>query len=210
MMSTQNYSKNEALAAQKFAESLQKYPTEVQVGVGIVLPELMNGCSWGFVPDTNDEYKRVLEDIGKNRNMSSIKVQGGFLYSIDMSYLLSVLGNVASGLYTKQDLEIASRHRMEALNALEKFLRKGETGKIGIYSLNDSPRITVKGVSYPAFCVTMQDLLSACVKNGYGLKLGNTVRTPGEVLSHAVQVVERLEIAPSKNALFIEVAKLKK
>lgn len=208
-MSTQNYGSQMDLAAARFADSLQKYPIEVAVGVGIVLPHLVNGCSWGFVTETNTEYVKILEDIQKNSNMSSYKVNGGYLFNMNMDYLLGILRQVAGGLVTAKDLEIASQHRQKALADLEKFLQKGGLGKIGIYNLNDSPRITVKGQSYPAFCVTLMDLLAICTRNGYGLKLGGKVRTPNEVAQHAIQVVEKLEIAPSANALFIEVAKLR-
>jgi len=207
-MNAQNYGSQADLAAARFADSLQKYPIEVAVGVGIVLPNLVNGCSWGFVTETNTEYVKILEEIQKNSNMSSYKVNGGYLFNMNMDYLLGILRQVAGGLVTNKDLEIASHHRQKALADLEKFLQKGGIGKIGIYNLNDSPRITVKGQSYPAFCVTLMDLLAICTRNGYGLKLGGKVRTPNEVAQHAIQVVEKLEIAPSANALFIEVAKM--
>lgn len=200
--------KRDELAAVRFANELQKYPVEVSIGVGIVIPNLVNGCSWGFVNDTNTEYIRVLDEIQKNPNMSSYKVRGGYLYNISMDYLLQIMGRIAGEYVTKEDLEIAAKHRQKALADIDKFLKNGGTGKIGIYNLNDSPRITVRGVSYPAFCITLADLLATCVRNHYGLRLGNQVRTPGQVANHAVQTVEKLEVAPSGNALFIEVAKL--
>ena len=208
-MVVQGNNSEESRAAIRFAEELQKYPIEVAVGVGIVIPNLVNGCSWGFVTDTNSEYVKILDNIKANPNMASYKIKNGYLLTINMDYLLSILSKVAGGYVTNKDLQIASEHRQKALQDLEKFMQKGGSGKIGIYNLNDSPRITVKGVSYPAFCVTMNDLLSLCVRNGYGLKLGNAVRTPNQVSEHAVQVVEKLEIAPSGNAMFIEISKLR-
>lgn len=202
-----NINKTAEAAAIRFANELQKYPLEVSVGVGIIIPNLVNGCSWGIVNDTNEEYKKCLDAIKSNGNMSSYKIRGGYLVTMNMDYLLSILGRIASGYVTQRDLQIASEHRKKALVDLEKFMKKGGSGKIGIYNLNDSPRITVKGVTYPAFCVTMPDLLALCVRNGYGLKLGGVVRTPNQVASHIGQVIPRLEIAPSSNALFIEITK---
>jgi len=206
-MDNKNVDRMLAAASMRFADELQKYPIEVAVGVGIVIPNLVNGCSWGFVNDSNEEFKKCLNAIQSNPNMSAYRVKGGYLFNMDMSYLVSILTKVAGGFVTKRDLELAVQHRKQSLAYLEKFLKKGVGGKIGIYNLNDSPRITVQGVSYPAFCVTMPDLLAACVRSGYGLKLGGKVRTPGQVNSHILQVVEKLEIAPSGNALFIEVCK---
>ena len=53
----------------------------------------------------------------------------------------------------------------------------------------------------------MPDLLTLCVRNGYGLKLGGVVRTPNQVASHIGQVISKLEIAPSGKALFVEISK---
>ena len=206
-MEGRNISQTAQAAAIRFAKELQRYPQEIAVGVGIVIPNLVNGCSWGFVNDSNEEFKKCLKAIESNPNMSAFKIRGGYLVNINMDYLLPILSRITRGFVTQKDLQIASEHRQKALVDLEKFMRKGGTGRIGIYNLNDSPRITVKGVSYPSFCVTMPDLLTMCVRNGYGLRLGS-VRTPNQVASHISQVIPKLEIAPSGNALFVEIAKL--
>ena len=195
-------------AAVKFVQELQKYPIEVGVGIGVIIPNLVNGCSWGFVGDDNKVFLNYIEAVNNNPNMACFKIKGGYLVTMNMDYLLSILSKIAGGYVTNKDLQIASKHRQKALVDLEKFMTKGGQGRIGIYNLNDSPRITVQGVSYPAFCVTMADLLAICVRNGYGLKLGNAVRTPGQVSKHVIQVVERLNIAPSGNALFIDIVKM--
>lgn len=192
----------------KFASMLQAYPLEIQVGIGIILPNLINGCSWGFVNNTNDEFLKCLPAINNNPNISAMKVRGGYLVNINMDYLLNILGKTAGGYITKSELEIASRHRQAALVDLEKYMAKGGTGVIGIYNLNDSSRVVVDGKSYRAFCVTLPDLLAICVRNRYGLFLDGKVRTPGQVSRHIYQVVERLAVAPSNNALLVSIVKL--
>lgn len=193
-----------------FAEKLQKkYPLEVSIGVGIIIPNFVNGCSWGFVPDTNTEYVNYLDAIGSNQNMSSIKIKGGYLVNMNMDYLIAVLKDTAGGYITPRDLEIAGKHRTDALASLKSFMEKGKNGRIGIYNLNDTNSITVKGNRYSSFCVTMPDLLALCSKMGYGLVLGGKLRTPSEVAPHMINVVERLELAPSSNAMFIDIAKLR-
>lgn len=194
-----------------FAKALSAFPPEVSLGVGIVIPNFVNGCSWGFVSDTNTVYKDYIERINKNPNMSSIKINGGYLLTMNMDYLLGVLSKTVKGSYiTNRDLDIASKHRQKALEELDKFLRKGIKGKqrVGIYSLNDCARVTVKGVNFPAFCVTMPDLMALCLKYGYGFVLGGQIRSVNQVSSHIMKVVERLDIAPSRNALFVDIAKM--
>lgn len=102
-------------AAIKFATELQKYPIEVAVGVGIVIPNLVNGCSWGFVNESNEEFKKCLDAINSNPNMSSAKIKGGYLVNINMNYLLPLLSKITSGFVTDRDLQIASEHRRKAL-----------------------------------------------------------------------------------------------
>lgn len=195
------------LASMRFANEMQKYPQEVAVGVGIILPNLVNGCSWGFVNDTNEDFKKCIDAICKNPNMACFKVKNGYLVTMGMDYLLGILNRSATGLVRPRDLQLASEHRQKALVDLDKFMKKGLQGKIGIYNLNDSPSITVKGTTYRAFCVTLNDLLTIAIRNGYKLKLGGSARNPGQVASHAIQVISRLEVAPSGNALFIEVCR---
>lgn len=199
--------KQDLMAAERFAKELTKYPTEVSVGVGLVLRNLPNGCTWAFVKDGNTDYERLVDTINKNKYMDSIKIRGGYLYSINFEYLMSVLRKVAVGYVTDRELQIAAEHRQKALADLEKHMRKGKVGKIGIYNLNDSNNVAVDGINYPAFCVTMQDLLTICVRNGYYLKLGSHKRTPQQVYEHIGEVISRLEVTPSGNALFIEITK---
>ena len=215
-MNVQNSQAN--MAAVRFATELQKYPVEVAVGVGIVIPNLVNGCSWGFVTDTNEEYKRIQENIENNPNMSSFKIKNGYLFTINMDYLLCILSKVAGGFVTQKDLQIASEHRQESLVKIDKFLRKngasmrkGEAVTIGIYNLNDSPRITISGKSYSAFCITLVDLLALCVRTGYNIRVNDKgkfrVLTPGQASNNVLKVVETLEVAPSGNALLIDLVK---
>lgn len=202
-------------AAMEFAQALQKYPVEVAVGVGLVIPNLVNGCSWGFITDKNDEYNKIIKNIQENPNMASFKIKGGYLYSIKMDYLLNILGKVAGGYVTKKDLEIASQHRQDSLLKADKYLkkvkgtmRKGSTVKVGIYNLNDSPRITVAGETYSSFCITLADLLAFCVRQGYNIKVkdgDNTlILTPNQASNNMVKLVSTLEVAPSGNSLLID------
>lgn len=193
--------------AMQFAEALSKYPEEVTLGVGLVIVNFINGCSWAFVPDSNKEYPRYLESIQKNPQMSSTKIKNGYLYNINMDYLIQILRRTAGGYVTVRDLELATEHRNQALMSLEKFMKSGKSGMIGIYCLNDSTSITIDGIRYPAFSVTLNDLLAMCVRNGYSVKLGGKNRTPNEVSAHAREVLSRLMMSPSGNALMIGISK---
>lgn len=202
-----DFNRSAEAAAIRFAKELEKYPEEIGISVGIILPNLINGCSWGFVKDDNRDFVRCLNKIAKNPELSCAKVKGGYLVIMNLNYLLDVLNKTAKGLVKNRDLELASKHRKEALSKLEKWMQKGKEGKIGIYCLNDSPYITVDGVTYNAFCVTLVDLLSICVRNNYKLKLKGAPRSVDAVYKRINRVIGDLEVAPSGNALFVEVCK---
>ena len=204
-MSTINSSDMDA--AKRFAIALSNYPSEVSFGVCSVIPNLPNGCSWTFIKEGDVSHEKLIKSINNNKKMESIKIRGAYLYCIDMDHLLNILSKVGQGYITDGVLKMASEHRQKALASLEKFMRSGKVGKIGIYNLNDTNNVVVNGIRYPAFCVTIQDLLALCVRNGYCLKLGQVKRTPKQVYERLADVVGRLEVAPSNNALFIEITK---
>lgn len=203
-------------SAIKFGEALKEYPEEVALGVVLVLPNLANGCSWGFVNSNNEEFERVIPSIQANSYTSYYKISGGYLFSMNMDYLLSILKKTAGGFIKVEDLQIAAKHRQDALVNLEKFMKKGKSGKIGIFCLNDSPYITIDGVRHDAFCVTLVDLLTMCIRNGYKVlfdnpKLPDKVRNipiaPAVVHNNMDKFIQSLMLAPSGNALLINVVK---
>ncbi len=189
----------------KFAEALKRYPTSTQIGIGVVLPNIVNGCSWGFVGN-NPEFEKNRKEIDENPNMGYYKIKNGYLVYMNFDYLIGILKQVLGGYFTREDLDLAVEHRKKALADIQKFMMKGGMGLIGVYNLNDSPKITIKGNSYPSFCVTLPDLLACCIKYSYGFKLGNQVRTPNQVSAHLGSVIGNLEVAPSGNALLIKLA----
>ena len=195
-------------AAERFSKDLEKYPVEVQIGVALGITNLANGCSWVFLTNPDKEFLQNVDAINKNKNMKCIKLTGGYLFYIDIDYLLSILRTVrTSGFVSKEVLTIAVKHRQKALAQLEKYMDKNKSGKIGIFNVNDTPNVTVSGVRYDAFCVTLMELLVMCVKKNYKVVLGGKPRNPSDVQKRIVDILPRLEVAPSGNALFIEMCK---
>lgn len=195
-------------AAQIFAHKLDSmYPAEVGTVVNLVLPNLPNGCYWGFVREDNIEFRQLIDDIRKSPSLSVTPIRGGFMVEIALQYLLDILAKTAGNVFGPQDIMYAQQNRQKHMVSLSKFMERGQSGKIGIFNLNDVPRITVNGKTYPAYNVTITDLIGLCAKNGYNFVMNKKERTPAEVMKHLPEVMARLELAPSKNALFIEIKK---
>lgn len=206
---------NQALekAAKQFEENLAKYPIEEQIAVGLISKNVLNGCSWEFTRPNND-LRRNLAEFKKSGTCSVQEVtydlksgKTGYLVYMKMPRLLSILSKEAPGLISKKDLDLAVKHREESFITLTKHLQKKGGGRIGIYCTNDSPAITVDGVTYPAFAVSLRELMQVCQTLGYGVVVAGSVRSPEDILKREDAVLKSLLVAPSSNALFIEVAK---
>lgn len=193
-------------AAEMFTKRMEAYPLEEQIAIGLVMRNILNGCTWEFVRNNPDVRKNAALFAG-SKHCSLLPIKNGHIVTMTMQRVLEILNKEASGLLRPKDLELASRHRQEALVALDKKMKEGYEGKIGIFCTNDSTSITIKGKRYPAFAITLQELLSVCIRNRYGLMLGK-LRTPGEVAANAEAVVKLLDLAPSSNALMIQIAKM--
>lgn len=203
-------------AAQRFENNLSKYPYEEQIAVGAVMRNLLNGCSWEFSAP-NPEIKRNLE-LFKNSKTCSVQsvtmsvdpIKKGYLIYMKMDYLISLLAKEAPGLVSKKDLERASNHRQSAVVGLNVLLRKGFKGTVGIFCTNDTQSVTIDGERMNAFAVSFREAMQVCERCNYSLILNYNGRvialSPAEAMKKENAILDKLEVAPSKNALLINLA----
>ena len=198
-------------AAQRFADNMMKYPEEEKLAIFAISKNVLNGCSWEFVRKAT-EYVKAREAFASNKNVQLHEVVydhsknlSGYLVYMNMNYLCSVLAKEAPGLIRKEDLTRASQHRQEAIQSLYAKMKTGYKGRIGIYCTNDSQTITIKGRTFPAYAVSLPEMLQIAERCNYAVYVNNTPRAPREVAKHGDAVLRALEVAPSGNALFINI-----
>lgn len=203
------------MASQKFAENLSKYPYEEQLAIGAISKNVLNGCSWEFVRQ-NPEFRSAAEDFAKNPNVSLQEVVynhktrvTGYLVYMNMSYLCNVLAKEAPGLINVEDLKKATEHRQKAIQSLFNKMKSGYRGKIGIYCTNDSQSITVSGKTFPAYAVSFREMIQIAERCNYGIVVGDVPRSPQEVLKREDAVIRALTVAPSSNAMFIDISPMR-
>lgn len=202
-------------AAKKFEQALSKYPIEEQIAVGLISKNVLNGCSWEFVRP-NPEIRRNLDAFKRSKVCSvqevtynhSKKIYGYLVY-MQMQHLCQILGPSNNGPLVDRDLQIASKHRDEAQLNLAKKMKAGYRGRIGIYCTNDSQAITVDGKTYPAYAVSLKELCIICQQCGYGIVINGAARNPEEVLKREDAILKASTVAPSSNALFVNIAPLR-
>lgn len=202
-------------AADQFARNLEKYPPEEQYAVGAISKNILNGCSWEFVRK-NSEATSLVSAFQKNPNCSIQEVTyshkagvKGYLVYMNLSYLCNLLGKEAPGLLNQRDLILASEHRKEAILSLAKKMQSGYRGKIGIYCTNDSQSITVDAKTFPAYAVSLSELCQVCQRYNYGMLIDGGMRSPAQVMQREDYVLQSLVVAPSSNALFIDIAPMR-
>lgn len=207
---------NEALqrAAEQFSKNLEKYPIEEQIAIATISKNVLNGCSWEFVRN-NPNIRNSIDAFNKSSccelkevTYSHDKKISGYLVMMNLNRLVDILSKEALGVFDQKALQGALQHRKDAIVSCAQLMKKGYKGKIGIFCTNDSKTITVDGVSYPAFAITLNEFCDICAKMNYGFVAGNTIRTPQEVKAHGDAVIKACIVAPSSNALFINIAPL--
>ena len=210
-----NVNANVARAAQQFAENLAKYPDEEQLAVIAISQNVLNGCPWEFIR-SDPKYAKAKSAFDKNPNVSLQEVtydhnlkKGGYLVYMDMGYLCNLLVREAPGLIDSKDLDKAKLHREEAAKGLIEKMKAGYRGIIGIYCTNDSQTITVSGKTYPAYALTLREMLQVAEKLNYGIVFGQAVRSPQSAMQKEDALLKALTVAPSSNAMFINIAPMR-
>lgn len=209
---------NTAMSAeeQRFSEYIDRLPEEEQLAISLISKNIVNGCSWEFTRDVT-QLRRMEKGFAENPNVSLTQVVyhhgqrnvSGYLVYMKLDYLLRQLHAASPNLITQEDAKRASERRQEACMSLARKMQKGYRGVIGIYCTNDSENITISGKTYPAFAVTFAEFCQIAIKFGYGVVLSSAIATAQQCMQNAAKVISSCEVAPSSNALLIEIAPLK-
>lgn len=195
--------------------TFKNLPFEEYISIVSISKNLLNGCCWEFIR-SNADIKAHLEDFKKNPKVSVQTVTyshkaniTGYLLYMQMQEACSILDERNGGLFNHSDITLALQHRELAKASLLNKLKKGYLGKIGIYCTNDSQTITIDGKSFPSYAVTLKELCAICINVGYGILVGGKPRNPNDVVAREDAVIANLTVAPSSNALLIEVAPMR-
>lgn len=202
-------------AAEQFADNLDKYPVEEQMAITAISKNVLNGCSWEFVRNTTD-IRRELDAFKNSKTCHLYEVTyshdkriTGYLVYMNLNRLVGILSKEAMGIFDQKALQKALEHRRQAVLGCAKIMQKGYKGRIGVFCTNDSSTITVDGNSYPAFAITLDELCDICSNMNYGFAVGGAVRSPNEVKQKIEGVIKACIVAPSSNALFINIAPMR-
>lgn len=207
-------------ASREFSQRMKSYPVDIQIAVPIVMLNIIKGCPWGIVSSENKDFMAHLTDLRKSKYVAAYKLAGHngrnrkdkYLVVANFKTMMGILLKEGKGIVEPADIEFASKKRDGALNRLRSFLSSGRFGAIAIFSSISSAEIIADGRRYPAFDVTLFDLIKECIKYKRNFVFGENSVEPDVLLDmyqkgQIDKVFETLQVAPSENGLFIFIDK---
>lgn len=195
--------------ARENAKKAQQLPPSAQYAIVKVLPNILNGAFWGFT-DLRD-IKAHYDALSQDKNITPRKLgANACLLEVNPAYIIKAVQLVDSQTITDTDLNNMQKAMAEAQIDFEKFLikmgkRGSFTGTVGIYCTNDTTSIVNKGKSYPAFRLSMGDVLTRLNTYGYKIKVGDAFVTPQQATNSGQALWDSVELSPTKTGLFITI-----
>lgn len=199
---------NTEQTAEKLAIALNdRFGEKKAAVISACLPGLPLGCHWGFFEaDTFAALELTPKDIEGFAFVYPLR--NGYLVSMEYNNLINIVQNIIP-LFTPETILEASKTRDASSRKLVKTLKKaGAKIGMGFYSLNEAPTITIKGTVYPSFNVPLPVLANAAQECGFGFRTSQGVITPNQALQSGAQFLAERNLAPSGNALMVELVRI--
>lgn len=202
--------KNNNVNAEAMARKAQSLPPSTQFAIVTCLPNMPYGTPWGFasLEEVQDKYEVLVKD----KNIIARKITGGCLIEVSPAYLLNSANSVQAGLVTEEDVTKMKKMIAEAHAGFEKWLtskKSLEFDRVGIYSVNSSTAITIKGQSYPAFRVSLATALNLLAKYNFkvGIKGVGLVPAGVAVQKYSKELYASVVLSPTKTGAFLRIGK---
>lgn len=199
--------------AQVAASRAKQMPESVQYAIVQVLPNIVNGCFWGFTDKAGVE-KHISAIQDSKGNLSARLLGNACLLEVNPQFLVASVAQIDPKAITQADLNNMKEKMAEAEIAFEKWLiykaktKAGEKpfgGTIGIYCINDVTTITYKGVNYPAFRVDMAKALGYLGRYGYKVQVQGQWMDAVAAANSGQALWSSTILSPTKTGLFISV-----
>lgn len=193
------------------AKRAQQFPVSVQVGISSCMLNIQNGANWGFVDIAT--IREYAEELAKDKNFTIRKLSGkDCIIEVVPQYLVKCLTAIDPECFDSAFIKELGSGIISARVELEKFLiAKGKQGKwsgvVGIYCVNDTPTITHKSVTYPAFRVDIEVFLTMLSKYGYSMMINGTYISDvaKKASSLGTQLWDSCQLSPTKTGVFVNI-----
>lgn len=195
--------------ANESAKKAKQLPVGVQYAICQALPNIRNGAFWGFT-DIRD-IKEHIEVLREDKNITPRKLSSDkCLLEVNPAYLLKAVQLIDPNALTQQDMKVIQEAMASAKLDFEKFLIKmgkkgGFGGTVGIYCVNDSTAINYKGVTYPAFRLSMGDVLNLISQYNYSIQVGSSFVSAAQAMNSGQALWDSVTLSPTKTGVFVNI-----
>lgn len=191
------------------AQKAKQLPASTQYAIVQVLPNILNGCFWGFT-DLND-IKKHYEALKQDKNIQARKLGNACLLEVEPSYLLKAVQMIDAQAINQKDIEVMKKAMFDAEYEFEKFLirsaqnKAGFGGTIGIYCTNDSTAITYKGTRYPAFRLDLKKTVAYLMQYNYAIQINGQFVPASQASKNGQALFESLNLSPTNTGAFLNI-----
>lgn len=187
----------------------QNLPASTQFALATALPNIVNGAFWGF--STVRDCQKFAEELKGDPNISLKKLSGDdVIVEVNPNYICSAMASIDASVVTQAEITKMNEGVQKAGAVFEKFLsqksKTGYSGYIGIYCTNDVASIVLKGKSYPAFRLPLNQIVAYLAK--YGWKINTSIgQIPANAIGNNVSAVwASIIMSPTHTGVFLPVS----
>ena len=190
------------------ANKAKQLPPSVQYAIVKVMPNILNGAFWGF--DSVKNVQEHAEALRGDQNITLRKIGDSALIEVNPAYMVQAIQVIDANAITQSDINTIKKAQGKAQVEFENFLaKKAKTGNyggtIGIYCTNDTTSIKFKGNAYPAFRLTINEVLGYLGNYNYTVKVDGNFVSAREAFGAGQPLWDSMTLSPTKTGVFIDI-----
>lgn len=195
---------------ERFLNALEREPDDIQLLVVECMSNFINASNWAFISKNSPDYDKKVAFLKTSKVVKMYEVANGVMITVPLENLYNILHRVSPELYSQKELGLSLDFRKKSITGFVNLLKSGvRQAKVGIYSLNDSPNITVGGHVYKAFNIDLAMAAMYLRDAGYSILIkGRPLPAANVLIEDKFPIVlKQLELAPSGNGLMLDIVK---
>lgn len=183
------------------------------------------GGNWGFVLKENPDYNKIVEILKMDGTVKMFEVTNGLIVFCDNNYLYQLVQQVSPDSITQDVLYMLQNRKQVELQELQKFFMSVIQGNsiygedkgsykeynIGLYCSNTTHKIRLNGKVYPAFAITINEILAELAKVKKHIKVYVNMGNRFENLTSLTQkedmniLVYNMEVSKTMTGVFLTI-----
>lgn len=224
---------NKSQMSSEMKNNIRNLTDGAKEAIVLMAPAFRFGGNWGYIEEGNPHLDSTMSSLVRERpNIQAYKVGNGAVVFAKPAYLVQVVNSVVPNVLRSDFQQYASDLRDKDLAEFEKTFDRALKGEgrfvkkapeyleftVGVFSVNDTNIVSPKGVDFPAYKLTMTDVLIKMMEKAqaagrtlfaYGATDDKSGFDRAEKMFSSrqgqVAIYRGMEISPTKTAVFLTV-----